>query len=336
MAPRTGEGEGEVSGIRRFLGALLAGALVNGTLLAGMAAAADPVPRVVTTIKPVHALATAVMAGVGRPELLLRGTASPHAFTLKAAEIRLVNAATIVAFVGEALETFIVRALENVPSEVRVVELVAADGLRLLPQRLGPPWMEEESRSSQVQAGGSGPGTEDPDSDPHIWLDPQNARAIAGMLADELIDADPGRAATYAANLKALADRLAMLDQDIARLMAEVKAAPFLVLHDAYQYFENRYGLTASGAITRRPEVRPSPRRIAEAKARLAESGAVCVFGEAQFPQAHAKAVADGTPAKFALLDPLGASQPETAEAYFGLMRALAEGFRGCLGRKAG
>lgn len=335
MAPRIGEGEGDVSGIGRVLGFLLAGAAIAGTIPGGPAFAAGPAPRVVTTIKPVHALASAVMAGVGKPELLLRGTASPHAFSLKAAEIRLINGATLVAFVGEALESFIVRAIENVPSEVRVVELVSADGLQLLPQRLGPPWMEEEGqRSGQVQAAGAGPGIEDPDADPHIWLDPQNARAIAAMLADELSDADPGRAGIYAANLKALSERLAQLDQEIARTMAEVKPAPFLVLHDAFQYFEHRYGLVAAGAITRRPDARPSPKRVAEAKARLAESGAACVFGEPQFPQAHAKAVADGTPAKFAQLDPLGASQPETAEAYFGLMRALAEGFKACLGRK--
>jgi zinc transport system substrate-binding protein len=297
------------------------------------ASAAEP-PRVVVTLKPIQALAAAVMAGVGRPELLVRGTASPTSFSLRAAEVRLMNTATIVVFVSESLETFIVRALENLPQDARVLELMAADGLKLLPQRLGAPWIEDDGVRTSPRPPGTDPGAEDIDTDPHIWLDPDNARAIARALVDELSDADPGRAAVYARNLQTLDQRLTQLDQEIAKMMAGVKASPFLVLHDAYQYFESRYGLAAAGAITRRPDQRPSPRRVSQAKARITEVGATCVFGEPQFPQVHAKMVSDGTPAKLGTLDPLGANLPETAEAYPQLLRSVAEGFRACLGAK--
>jgi zinc transport system substrate-binding protein len=297
------------------------------------ASAADP-PRVVVTLKPVQALAAAVMAGVGRPELLVRGSASPTSFSLRPAEVRLMNSATIVVFVSEALESFIVRALENLPPDARVIELMAADGLRLLPQRLGTHWLEDDGPRTSPRPLGTDPGAEDIDTDPHIWLDPNNARVIASALVDELSDADPGRAMVYARNLQALEQRLIQLDQEIARIMAGVKAAPFLVLHDAFQYFERRYGLTAAGAVTRRPDARPSPRRVSQARARITEAGAICVFGEPQFPQAHAKMVSDGTPAKLGQLDALGATLPETAEAYPLLLRGLAEGFKACLGAK--
>ena len=301
-------------------------------LIAGPAFAADP-PRVVVTIKPIQSLAAALMTGVGKPELLVRGSASPTAFSLRPAEVRMLNTATIVVFVSESLESFVVRALENLPPDARVVELMAADGLKLLPLRLGPAWVEDDAPRASPRPLGTDPG-EDPDADPHVWLDPGNARAIASALADELSDADPGRAAIYARNLRALDERLVQLDQEIAKTMAGVKASPFLVLHDAFQYFERRYGLTAAGAVTRRPDVRPSPRRVSQARARLAESGAVCVFGEPQFPQPHAKLVSDGTPAKLGQIDALGALLPETAEAYTLLLRGIADGFKACLGAR--
>ena len=286
------------------------------------------------TIKPIQSLAAAVMAGVGKPELLVRGSASPTAFSLRPAEVRMMNTATIVAFVSESLETFIVRALENLPPDARVVELMAADGLKLLPLRVGPNWLEDDAPRASPRPLGTDPGAEDPDSDPYTWLDPGNARAIASALVDELIDADPGRAEIYTRNLRALDEKLVQLDQEIARTMAGVKVAPFLVLHDAFQYFERRYGLTAAGAVTRRPDVRPSPRRISQARARLAEAGAVCVFGEPQFPQLHAKVVSDGTPSRLGQIDALGALLPETAEAYPLLLRGIAEGLKACLGPK--
>lgn len=321
MQPRD---EVELLRIWIFLGLLLA---------AGPGAAAES-PRVVVTIKPVQALAAAVMAGVGKPELLIRGAASPHGFSLRPAEVRTMNTAAIVVFVSEGLETFIVRALESLPSDARVVELVAADGLRLLPQRLGPNWIEDDTPRASPKPLGTDPGAEDPDPDPHIWLDIDNARIIAGAIADELSDADPGRAAVYAKNLASLNDRLTALDQELAKTMAGVKAAPFLVLTDSFQYFERRYGLAAAGAITRRPDVRPSPRRVSQAKSRIAEAGVACVFAEPQFPQVHAKMVSDGTPAKLGQLDALGAPLPETAEAYPLLLRGIADGFKACLGAK--
>ncbi len=299
----------------------------------GPAWAADP-PRVVVTLKPIQALAASVMAGVGRPELLVRGTAAPSSFSLRPAEVRLMNTSAIVVFVSESLETFIVRALENLPQDARVVELMAADGLKLLPQRLGLNWVEDDTPRASPRPLGTDPGAEDIDTDPHIWLDPDNARAIAAALADELSDADPGRAQIYARNLQALGQRLTQLDQEIAKTMSGIKASPFIVLHDSFQYFERRYGLAAAGAVSRRPDVRPSPRRVSQVRARIAETGATCVFGEPQFPQAHAKMVSDGTPAKLGQLDALGATLPETAEAYPALLKGIAEGFKACLGAR--
>ena len=308
--------------------------LLLALIFAAEAARAAEPPRVVVTLKPIQALAAAVMAGVGKPELLVRGNAAPSSFSLRPAEVRMMNTATIVVFVSESLETFVVRALENLPQDARVVELMAADGLKLLPQRLGPSWIEDDAPKASPRPLGTDPGAEDPDADPHIWLDPDNARAIASALADELSDADPGRAQIYARNLQALGQRLEQLDQEIARTMAGVKASPFLVLHDSFQYFEKRYGLTAAGAITRRPDVRPSPRRVSQARARITEAGAACVFAEPQYPDTHAKMVSDGTPAKLGRIDALGATLPETAEAYPALLKSVAEGFRACLGSK--
>jgi zinc transport system substrate-binding protein len=314
------------------LGGRLAAVLVVFLTAASPVAAQGP--RVVTTIRPVHALASAVMAGVGKPELLLRGNAAPETFSLRSADVRTMNSAALVVFVSEGLEGFIVRALENLPAETRVLELIAADGLRLLPQRHGPEWLDEERPRASPRPVGTDPGAEDPEQDPHIWLDPDNARAIAAAIADELADIDPAHADLYRRNLMALAERLQQIDKEIAASMALVKAAPYIVLHDAFQYFEKRYGVPAAGAITRRPDSRPSPRRVTQMRQRVQSAHAACVFGEPQFPQANAKMVSDGTAAKLGQLDPLGATLPETAEAYPLLLKGLAEGYRACLGSR--
>jgi zinc transport system substrate-binding protein len=302
-------------------------------VLAAAPAESAEAPRVVTTIKPVHALATAVMAGAGKPELLLRGTASPEAFSLRSSDVRSLNTAGLVVFVSEALEGFIVRALENLPADTRVLELIAADGLKLLPLRLGPDWHDEDGPRTSPRPVGTDPGDEI-DQDTHFWLDPDNARAIAAAIADELADIDPAHADLYGRNLVALAERLKEIDKEVAASMAQVRQAPYLVLHDAFQYFEKRYGLPAIGAVTRRPDSRPSPRRVTQMRERIKAQGAACVFGEPQFPTAHAKMVSDGTQAKLGQLDPLGANLPETAEAYPLLLKGLAEGYKACLGTR--
>ena len=103
----------------------------------GGAAAADAAPAVVASIRPIHSLVAGVMAGVGEPRLLVRGGGSPHTYQMRPSEARMLDGADVVFYVGEGLETFLDRPLRSLGGDARIVALMAAEGVELLPYREG-------------------------------------------------------------------------------------------------------------------------------------------------------------------------------------------------------
>ena len=168
--------------------------------------------------------------------------------------------------------------------------------------------------------------------DAHIWLDPQNARLMVAAIADALIAADPENAEAYNANGRALAERLSTLEADITAQLASVSDAPFFVFHDAYQVFENRFGLSATGSFTVNPEIAPGAGRLTEIRDVVAQTGAVCIFAEPQFSPQVIETVAQGTDARIGVLDPLGAQIPDGPDLYFTLLETMAQNLADCLG----
>ena len=294
--------------------------LAGGAASAASPASAGPQPsagprppRVVASIMPVHSLAAGVMEGVGAPILLVKGAATPHTFALRPSGARALRRAEVVFWVGAQLEIFLVKPLAALARNARVVRLSRAEGLTLYPVRPG----------DGIAPGGG--------ADMHIWLSPANARVMARAMARALGAADPANAGKYRENRMRLEGRLAGLDRELKARLSPVRAVPYIVLHDAFQYFEKHYGLRGAGAIAAAPGRRPGARWLYAIRKRIVDAGARCAFGEPQFQADLVAAAAGGTPARTAVLDPLGAALPPGADAYFSLMRALAESFRGCL-----
>jgi zinc transport system substrate-binding protein len=167
--------------------------------------------------------------------------------------------------------------------------------------------------------------------DPHLWLDPENARVWLDAMAAALAAADPANAATYAANAAAGRAELDALKAEIAATLAPVRGRGFVVFHDGYQYFERRFGVTAAGAVTVSDAAAPSAARVAQIRARLEELGAGCIFAEPQFPDRVVRAIADGTGARVGVIDPLGATLTPGPALYADLLRGVAASLRGCL-----
>lgn len=167
--------------------------------------------------------------------------------------------------------------------------------------------------------------------DSHIWLDPVNAKAMVEEINEALAEADPANAARYAANAKAVMTRLDTLVTEVSAELAPIHDKGFIVFHDAYQYFEKRFNVTASGSITVSPEVLPGAERITEIRARVEELGASCVFAEPQFEPKLVATVTEGTRAKSGVIDPLGAGLDAGPEQYFNTIRAMATSIRTCL-----
>jgi zinc transport system substrate-binding protein len=316
---------------------------------------------VVASVPPIHSLVAAIMAGVGEPVLLIPGTASPHTFSLRPSDARTLAAADIVVWVGPVLETSLARPLASLSGAAHLVTLAEAPGIALLEVREGGAWGEHDDHEAGEGAHGDGaPGHaearhqderahsdadhahathedrdghahDDDEIDAHIWLSTGNAQAIVAAVAAELIEHDPARAATYAANRDAELRRLDMLAERLRARLSPVTSRPFVVTHDGYQYFERQFGLNAVGAITVSPEVRPGVRRMAELRAHVQELGARCIFAEPQFGGALVRTLAEGTGARIGLLDPIGAALPPGRDLYPRLMEDLADAFTGCL-----
>ena len=297
--------------------------------------------NVIATIKPIHALAAAVLGDVARPGLLIDGAASPHTYALKPSQVRGLNAASAVLMVSDDLETFMIKVAASLPKTVRTVRLDSAPGLTRLPVREGGLYEQDdhdhghaghdhdhEKKSAAKKSG----GPSSPPMDAHLWLDPENGKAILAHLAAVFADLDPAHKATFESNARAAAGRLDQLQKDLVRDLQPVAGKPFLVFHDAYQYFERRFGLTSAGSITVNPEVQPGAKRLKALRDRMEQGGAVCVFAEPQFEPKLVATLINGTKVRKGTLDPVGAALPAGPDAYEGVLRGLAAELRGCLG----
>ena len=247
--------------------------LAAGMTLAFMLAATSAMaaPRVVASIKPLHSIAASVMQGVGEPELLLDAAVSEHTAQLKPSQVEALQNADLILVVGDNLEAFFRKALENPEiAGKRTLKLAEAPGVKTLPVREGGVWEAHHHEEAEgdgdhdhdAEAGERKHEHEHEGPDPHVWMDPENAKAIAAAIEAELSQQDPQNAATYAANEKAFDAQMDALSKAIETEIAPVKDKRFIVFHDAYQYFENRFGLAAAGSITLNPEVTPGAKRL--------------------------------------------------------------------------
>jgi len=305
------------------------------------AALAGEPPKVVASILPLHALAAAVMEGVARPQLLVPPGGSPHTFQLKPSEAKTLQDADVVVWVGESLETFLVKPLRTLAKRATIVEVGELPGVEVLPTREGGVWAEHGHDHGHAHGHGhgksEGKAAADRRIDRHLWLDPMNGKAIVLGLADVLARKDPQRAERYRANAAREAARIEALDGELRARLAPVADRPFVVFHDAYQYFERRYGLSAAGSITVSPERPPSAKRLAALRKTIRERGAVCVFAEPQFRAPIVASVVEGTGARTATLDPVGAPPIEPGPgAYRALLDKLGRDLAACLAGPTG
>jgi len=312
------------------------------------AGARAEVPDVVVSIKPLHSLVARVMQGVGEPSLLVSGGASLHSFSLKPSQAAALQEAELVVWVGPTLESFLHEPLESLAGGAEVIEATDLPGIALLPARSGGAWEAHVHEHAESQEEGEehdhdhaegedhDHGHEDEHEheggvDGHLFLDIGNAEVIAAAVAQALSRLDPEHASVYAANAAALAQDLQALDGEVAATLAPVQGRPFVVFHDAYQYFERRYELAAIGSITVSPEQSPGARRLSEIREKIVALKATCVFAEPGFQPALMETVLAGTGAKSGVLDPEGIALDPGPALYGELLRGLATSLRDCL-----
>ena len=283
--------------------------------------------NVVASVKPVHSLVSGVMEGIGRPDLIVKGAASPHTYSLRPSQARQLEDADLVFWMGHELESFLEQPLEAIATKAHIVELIDSSKLKKIKMREGG-MFDAHAHDDHDEHEGHG------EFDVHVWLDPENAKVLVNEIKLALIELDPVNASKYESNSNKMNMKLDQLIDEVSNKLESDKGKGYVVFHDAYQYFEQRFGMSAVGSITVSPEVVPGANRIRELKNKINELNAHCVFSEPQFEPKLVSTVVEGTQANTGVLDPLGASINDGPELYFTLIRNMADSLHECLSKK--
>jgi zinc transport system substrate-binding protein len=284
--------------------------------------AADANVRVLTSIKPLQLIAAAVQDGIAVPEVLLPPGASPHNYALRPSDVRRAQEADLLYWIGPDMETFLLRVLSGRSKASVPVESLPGMHLRHFTASAEHHDDDEDEHDHDHRPGSV---------DAHLWLSSVNARVIAAKMAADLSQADPANAARYESNVKAFSARLDALDAKIKQRVAGISGKQYFVFHEAFDYFEEAYGLKHAGVFAVSSEVQPGAQHVAAMRARLTEFGKTCVFSEPPLRPRLADTLSAGLPVRLAELDGLGGYTPATAEGYEQLLSKLADDLAGCL-----
>ena len=311
--------------------------------------------KVVTSIKPIHSLVSYIMEGVGSPDLIVDGYNSPHGFSLKPSHAKMLQEADIVIYVGEGLEEFLEKPLESLAQNAVKFELLKQSGMKKLKFRERNIFEGHDDHDDHGHGKKKKDDHDDHDDhdhdkkakkedhddhghddhghghgefDPHIWLDPMNAKIIIKKVTNQLSKLDKDNSSTYKSNSK---KALKEIDQLIKTVKSDVnKDAKVVVFHDAYQYFEKRFDVNIIGALTVNTDVLPGAEQLAEIREVIEHEKVTCVLSEPQFNPDIVKTIANDTNINMGVLDPLGAKLDKGKTLYFNLISNISSSLKNC------
>jgi zinc transport system substrate-binding protein len=309
--------------------------------------------KVVASIKPIHSLVSYVMDGIGKPALIVDGSNSPHNFNMKPSNAKDIENADIIFWVGEDIESFLEKPLKSISKKAKIIEMMDIKGINKLKFRERNIFEDHKGHDhghkkkdkhddhghkkkeshdhghghkKEVKHDDHGHGHGE--FDPHIWLNPHNAEVMVEEIAKQLIAIDPQNSATYKKNSeKAVNDIEKLINATKKELKKNIS---FIVFHDAYQYFEKRFGLKTLGALTVNTDVLPGAEQLKDIRKVIKKENAKCIFSEPQFNPKIIKAIAKDTNIKTGVLDPLGANLKNNKDLYFKLLNNLSNSLRKC------
>ncbi|MBN1085538.1 zinc ABC transporter substrate-binding protein ZnuA [Erwinia aphidicola] len=303
------------------------------SMLAGLSVAASlalPVQAaVVASVKPVGFIASAIADGVTPVEILLPDGASEHDYALRPSDIKRLQDADLVVWVGPEMEAFMTKSAASLPAQ-KNVEMDTLPGVKALLLKGG----EDEEEEHEGHAHG---GAEEHEHhhhgeyNMHLWMSPEIARKTAVAIHAKLLELMPQSKDKLDANLQHFEAELSSADAKIGNQLAPVKGKGYFVFHDAYTYFEKHYGLTPLGHFTVNPEIQPGAQRLHQIRTQLVEQKATCVFAEPQFRPAVIEAVARGTKVRSGTLDPLGTNITPGKDSYVTFLSQLSSQYASCL-----
>jgi len=295
---------------------------IASVVLFGKATPAAAVDNIVVSIKPIHSLVSTITKGISKPFLLLQGQSSPHTYSLRPSDAKKLQNAKLIFWIGADLEKFLIKPLETLGKRAAIVTLSKLKGLTRLKYRNKKDFKLKlkSSRNHNHEA-----------VDQHFWLDPVNAIEFSHQIETALKGVDFQNAEIYSTNAVKLRKHLITLIKTTTLRFQPLKQRPFIVFHDAYQYFENRFGLSATGSVVTQTDLPPSAKHISKIQKRIKNTGSDCIFIEPQFNPKLAILVTRGTNAKLSTIDPLGSNLKVGPELYSKLIENVSKAFEDCL-----
>ena len=307
---------------------------------------------IITTIQPITSLVSAVIGNTGKTISLIPTEISPHEYKLKPSDIKKLQNGNIIFYVSDHLETSITKVFENLPKNIKSINLMEDAGIKHLAIRDNEAWERHDHRHGHGDHHDHDKKAKEHDDhedekhakkhddhnnhekedDVHIWLSPDNAVKIIKKVNKELSLYFPENAVTYNKNTNQMIKKINELEVELKNELSGIKDKPYIVFHDAYQYFETSFDLNAVGSIALDGDIASSPKQISFIKDKIVKFKASCVFQEPQFDSKLVKIVAEGTNAQIGTLDPLGLNIKSGENFYLQLLKNMAKSLKDCLG----
>ena len=315
--------------------------------------------NVVTTIKPLHSLISSVMEGVGKPSLIIEGTNNPHTFVFKPSHAEMIENADIVFWIGEDLEAFMEKPLESLAKNAKTIsfmDLASIEKLKFREQNIFDDHDdhghddhddhghkdddhddhddhdghddEHDGHDDHDDHAGHHDGHNHGEFDAHIWLDPANAKEMVLEISHELSELDPSNKSKYEDNASKTIVALDKLIEEVDKSLS--KDISYIVFHDAYQYFEKRFGVIPAGALTLNPYVLPGAKQIADIQDVINDKGIKCIFSEPQYNPKIIETLGNDMNISTGVMDPLGAYIDAGPSMYSDLINQIANSIKDC------
>ena len=307
---------------------------------------------VVSTIQPINSLVNAVIGNTGKTISLIPAKASPHEYKLKPSDTKKLQNANIIFFVSDHLETSLTKVFKNLPKNIKIINLMEDAGIKHLAIRDNEAWerhdhhhrhgdhddydkhvkKDDDHDHDKHSKKHDDHDDHEKEDDVHIWLSPDNAVKIIKKINKELSLFFPENAKTYNQNANQMIKKINQLKVELKKELLGIKDEPFIVFHDAYQYFETSFDLNAVGSVALEGDIASSPKQISFIKDKIVKLKASCVFQEPQFDSRLVQIVVEGTNAQIGILDPLGVNIKSGENFYLQLLKNMAKSLKDCLG----
>ena len=308
--------------------------IITLLFISNTAVFASETKGVITTIQPINALVNAVIGNTGGSTSLIPSEVSPHEFKLKPSDVKKLQDGNIIFYISNHLESSITKVFKNLPKNIKIVNLMEETGINHLAIRDNEAWERHDHHDDHDKHAKKDDDHDDheKEDDVHIWLDPDNAIKIIQKVNKELSLLFPENSQIYNKNATNIINKITELKSELKEELLSIKDKPYIVFHDAYQYFEKVFGLNAVGSIALEDDVATSPKQISYIRNKIIKSNVSCVFQEPQFDSKLVKTVVEGTDAKIGTLDPLGVDIANKKDFYLQLLRNMSKSLKECLG----